>query len=382
MKATPQPDPSVPFDDAIALAGAGRHADAVLRALEIAGESPHEARAAAAAQALARIARLADSAGDLSAADRALEHAIILRPRYADLHFQYGALLVQRGRRAEARVELKAALEIHPRYLAARVELAMLDARDGRIGDALSELREVERDRGIAEPHSFQQGLQSLERADWDAAEAQFRRAVRGSHPSLDRQLERYRDLMAVGDPERAAEVLHEAVDRYEAYPDLHALLGACELRPQPFRRRAVLVRARARTQSGFPRRARPDGARARCAGRPRRRERATGARPSGRARNTRRLWSSRIAGCRAAVPRANRKLANGLDLGSRRVEPSEVSGRFWSWSFTGRTVHGAWHRQVVQRPTRLRIHLGGRAGSFRPSFLDRRKRVSHASRG
>lgn len=235
MKATPQPDPSVPFDDAIALAGAGRHADAVLRALEIAGESPHEARAAAAAQALARIARLADSAGDLSAADRALEHAIILRPRYADLHFQYGALLVQRGRRAEARVELKAALEIHPRYLAARVELAMLDARDGRIGDALSELREVERDRGIAEPHSFQQGLQSLERADWDAAEAQFRRAVRGSHPSLDRQLERYRDLMAVGDPERAAEVLHEAVDRYEAYPDLHALLGACELRLSHF---------------------------------------------------------------------------------------------------------------------------------------------------
>ncbi|MGH7742344.1 MAG: tetratricopeptide repeat protein [Candidatus Eiseniibacteriota bacterium] len=230
MKGTPQPDPSVPFDDALELASAGRHADAVMRALEIAGESPEESRAATAAQVLARIARLAEAAGDLASSDRALEHAIILRPRYADLHFQYGALLAQRGRRAEARRELDAALDIHPRYLAARVELAMLDAREGRIGEALAELRNVQRDRGIAEPHTFLQGLQSLERADWDAADAQFRRAVQGSHPRLDRQLERYRELMSEGNPERAAEVLREAVERHESYPDLHALLGACEL--------------------------------------------------------------------------------------------------------------------------------------------------------
>lgn len=230
MKATPQPDPSIPFDDALALANAGRHADAVMRALEIAGESPQESRAAAAAQVLARIGRLAESSGDLPAADRALEHAIILRPRYADLHFQYGALLVQRGRRTEARRELEAAIEIHPRYLAARVELAMLEAREGRIGEALSALREVQRDRGIEEPHTFQQGLQSLERADWDAADAQFRRAVGGSQPRLERQLERYRELMMEGNLERAADVLREAVDRHESYPDLHALLGASEL--------------------------------------------------------------------------------------------------------------------------------------------------------
>jgi tetratricopeptide (TPR) repeat protein len=230
MKATPQPDPSLPFDDALELAAAGRYADAAMRALEVAGESPEESRAAAAAQVLARIARLAESADDLSAADRALEHAIILRPRYADLHFQYGALLVQRGRRMEARRELEAALEIHPNYLAARVELAMLEAREGRIGEALCALRDVQRDHGISEPHTFQQGLQSLERADWDAAEQQFRRAVRGSHPRLDRQLERYRELMAEGSPERAADVLRAALEGHERYPDLHALLGACEL--------------------------------------------------------------------------------------------------------------------------------------------------------
>jgi len=230
MKATPQPDPSIPFDEALELASAGRHADAVMRALEIAGQSPEESRAAAAAQVLARIARLAEGNGDLAAADRALEHAIILRPGYADLHFQYGALLVQRGRRAEARRELKAALEIHPRYLAARVELAMLEAREGSIGEALTALSELQRDRGIEEPHTFQQGLQSLEHADWDAADAQFRLAVRGSHPRLDRQLERYRELMGEGNAERAADVLREALEHHESYPDLHALLGGCEL--------------------------------------------------------------------------------------------------------------------------------------------------------
>lgn len=230
MKATPQPDPSIPFDDALELANAGRFADAVMRALEIAGESPEESRAAAAAQILARIARLAETANDLAAADHALEHAIILRPRYADLHFQYGALLAQRGRRAEARRELESAIEIHPRYLAARVELAMLEARDGRIGEALGTLRDLQRDRGIAEPHTFQQGLQSLERADWDAASAHFRQAVRGSHPWLDHQLERYRELMAEGHAEHAADVLREALERHETYPDLHALLGASEL--------------------------------------------------------------------------------------------------------------------------------------------------------
>ena len=230
MKPIPSPDPSIAFEESTALAEAGRFVDAVMRALDLAGTAPDETVAAAAAQALLRIARLAEGAGDLPSADRALEHALRLRPGYADLHFHHGALLVRRGRRSEARHALEAALRMHPGYLAARVELAMLDAREGRIGEALASLREIQRDAKIDEPRAFQQGLRSLERADWEEADALIRRAVQAADPRVEQALDRYRALMSEGAVERAAEVLREALDTFESYPDLHVLLGAAEL--------------------------------------------------------------------------------------------------------------------------------------------------------
>ena len=153
------------------------------------------------------------------------------RPRYADLHFQYGALLVQRGRRAEARRELDAALEIHPRYLAARVELAMLDAREGRIGEAL--IGAARACSAIAASRSRTRSSRASRASSAPTGTPPTRSSAArcaARIPRLDRQLERYRELMAEGSPERAADVLREALERHEAYPDLHALLGACEL--------------------------------------------------------------------------------------------------------------------------------------------------------
>jgi tetratricopeptide (TPR) repeat protein len=231
MKSTPQPDPTLPFELPLTLARDGRFAEAVRETLALAGDSTDETLLAGAAQSLSRIARQAEGAGDLAAAEAALERAVNLRPTWADLHFQYATVLAQRGRLAEARTELRAALAIHPRYLAARVETAMLEAREGRIGEALSALREVQRDTRIEEPHAFQQGLRSLERADWDTADALFRRAVKRTDPRLERQLDRYRTYMAESELERAADVLREALDAHESYPDLHAMLGTSELR-------------------------------------------------------------------------------------------------------------------------------------------------------
>jgi tetratricopeptide (TPR) repeat protein len=229
MRPVPPTDPSAPFEAAIALAESRRFDEARTRALEIASQLPEESRAAA-AQALARIARAAEAAQAMAAADLALEDALRMRPGYADLHFQHGALLARRGRLPEARRALEAALKIHARYLAARVELAMLDAREGRIGEALSALHELQRDSGIEEPRVFQQGMMSLESADWEAADTLLRRAVRGSDPRLERQLEEFRARMGDGAIERAAEVLREALTQHETYPDLHALLGSAEM--------------------------------------------------------------------------------------------------------------------------------------------------------
>src|SRR6267378_2718533 len=236
MKPRPSPDPATRFEPCLEIAESGRFADAVSRVLDLAagdtgaGEAPDDSRAAAAAQALLRIARMAEGGHDAASADRALENARRLRPNYADLHFHHGALLARRGKRVEARRALEAALSRHPRYLAARVELAMLDAREGRIGEALSALREIQRDSKIEEPRAFQQGLSSLERADWEAAEVLMRRAVRGADPKLEQALDRYRALMSKGEAAGAAEVLRDVLEGHESYPDLHVLLGSAEM--------------------------------------------------------------------------------------------------------------------------------------------------------
>src|SRR6516225_9247129 len=100
MKPRPSPDPAARFGPALTLAATGRFADAVVQGIELSKSEagtdaeghpiPDDARATAGAQALARIARLAEAGQDLESADRALEHARRLRPTYADLHFHHG----------------------------------------------------------------------------------------------------------------------------------------------------------------------------------------------------------------------------------------------------------------------------------------------------
>ena len=81
-----------------------------------------EAKAPEAANALGEIATLAEAAGDRGAAERALDAALALRPRYPDLHYRRACLLLRGQRWADARRALEAALIINPRYLAARLD--------------------------------------------------------------------------------------------------------------------------------------------------------------------------------------------------------------------------------------------------------------------
>src|SRR5438876_7463808 len=113
MKPNRSTNPALRFEASIALAEIGRFAEATGMALELAGPERMPAAeecANAAAQALLRIARLAEAGDDLESAALALEGALRLRPRYADLHFHYGVILARRGQRAPARRALEAAL--------------------------------------------------------------------------------------------------------------------------------------------------------------------------------------------------------------------------------------------------------------------------------
>jgi len=231
MSLRPLPPEGSTFEPALALAREGR-LDEALAALSGLVRPDGEGRRhrSAAALAFAHVARVAEGMGDPATAVRALDEALRLAPRYADLHYRRGCVLLAGQQRPGARAALERALEINPQYVAARLELALLDAREGRLGESMVTLRALgEEHRGL-EPRAFQQGLRSLERADWDEAGALLKSAMRLSDPMVEHALDRHRDLVAQGEHARALHMLREAVAAHPGYPDLHYLLGCSEL--------------------------------------------------------------------------------------------------------------------------------------------------------
>jgi tetratricopeptide (TPR) repeat protein len=227
----PSPRPTRPFDDALRAAREGRFARATARIeRDLADESPGPARRVAAVEALGEVARRAEVGGDPAAAADALEAALKLQPDYPDLWLRRSRLLLLLERRAEARRSLDRALALNPRYVAARLERALLDAAEGYIGEALESLRALRTETTVAEPVLFQEGLDSLARAEWEEAGVLLQRALDLQPAPEGGPIERARGLLEAGDPDGAIEVLQAALADHAVWPDLHYLLGSAEL--------------------------------------------------------------------------------------------------------------------------------------------------------
>jgi tetratricopeptide (TPR) repeat protein len=229
MSPRPPETPHNRFETALRLAREGRFAEALAGAERELGEGGDRDREAAAA-ALAEVARAAQAAGDVESAARALDRAIALRPTHADLHYRRACVLLRLKRGSEARTALNRALEINPRYVAARIELAQLDAREGFLGEALGTLRDLSREAPLGESEDFRQGIGRLDRGEWEEAQAHFGRAVESYGDELRRRLQRTDALIEGEDFTRAITELHQAIAEHPAYPDLHAKLGRAEL--------------------------------------------------------------------------------------------------------------------------------------------------------
>ena len=231
MSPRPAELPESEFLNALRIARSQRFAEAMAAVAErVRDRDAREAKAPEAANALAEIAGLAEAAGDRGAAERALDAALALRPRYPDLHYRRACLLLRGQRWADARRALDAALTINPRYLAARLELAMLDAREGMVGDALEVLRSLSGEAGDEERRAFQQGVRRLEQAEWEEADALLRRALRLDSDALEHELRRARELVDQDRARESAAMLRALLPRFAAYPDVHASLGRAEL--------------------------------------------------------------------------------------------------------------------------------------------------------
>ncbi|TMQ64384.1 MAG: tetratricopeptide repeat protein [Candidatus Eisenbacteria bacterium] len=229
---TPRPlDDDSAFEAPLALAREGRHGEAIheaLVALERAPAGPP--RRAMVANALGQIARLAETAGDLESAEHALGEALRTAPGYADLHYQMACVLLLRQKRAEARRSLDAALRINPDYLAARLERALLDAREGLLGEALEALRRLGHQHRVERPRAFRQGLKSLEHADWEEAAMLLRQALHLTEPGSEEVAHEFQQLMEEGKTAAATRLVRDALREHDDYADLHVLLGTAEL--------------------------------------------------------------------------------------------------------------------------------------------------------
>jgi tetratricopeptide (TPR) repeat protein len=213
------------------LARSGRTREACRRIEQVLLGPNRTANAAPAALAFAEVARCAEGAGEIAIAEHALQRATELRPRFADLQHRYACVLVAQGRRLEARRALERALETNPRYVAARVELALLDAQDGLVGEAVRTLQALVEEAPLQDRRAFQQGVARLERADWEGADGLLRRALERPDAELESEIARYHELMREGQCEQALAVVEAMVERHDAYPDLHFLVGTAEIR-------------------------------------------------------------------------------------------------------------------------------------------------------
>lgn len=218
--------------EARALANQGRFAAARRRALSTLAHSaePHPDERAAVAATLAEIAQRAVAANAIDEAEQCLRAALRQRADFADLRHRLAGLLESQQRFEEARVELVEALRINPGYVAARVSLALLDARMGQLGEAMDALRRLEQNRRPAEADSFDRGLRSMQAADWEEAESLLRRAYGLSEGSLDDAIARFMRQAQGGNLAEARAIARELVGVHPDYPDVHYLLGRVEL--------------------------------------------------------------------------------------------------------------------------------------------------------
>jgi tetratricopeptide (TPR) repeat protein len=223
-----EPESHGDYESFVARARAGEIDEAMEQLVAAATAATHRESRARAADALARIGRWAESGGDLERAERAHREAARLAPSFADVHYRLGCVRLAMQRRTEARRNLETALRINPRYVAARVELALLDAREGYLGEALGTLRQLSSEVREEGAGSFGQGLASLEQADWDEAGAHFRQALSVGDASV--AVQEFHARRARGDRAGARQVLHGALATNDDFADLHCLLGTVEL--------------------------------------------------------------------------------------------------------------------------------------------------------
>lgn len=222
--------PKDPFFEAVDLINRGDFAGALPRLSALLESRDSAIRAKARLYVCEAHLQLGDqiAATDPAGALRHYAAASSLQPRFADLHHKVGTMNLRLGQLAEAEPAFRRALEINPRYFAARLSLAEALVGLHQESLALVELRRLEE---FCPPlyremlHDLQAGCAQGDAQPFASNFAEIRRL-------MPTRLDAARDVAVAairrGEPETAERTLKDLVEEYPQFPDLHHLLGLC----------------------------------------------------------------------------------------------------------------------------------------------------------
>lgn len=227
--------PRSAFGRALAAYNRGEFDNAATLFEDVLGPAPESASSdvlACASETYLELAQARDAAGDAAGAVRAIERAIELRPRYADVQLRLGRLCERQDQPQRAREAYLRALEINPRYFEARLSLArLLMQLEDRTG-ALVQLHEAARSGPAAAVDDLRRMLADLPGTDTASPTVRPRLTAKidallaGAPSPVSAGLERARAALRAGDNGAAILELRTLLRAHPDFPDLHNLLG------------------------------------------------------------------------------------------------------------------------------------------------------------
>ena len=174
------------------------------------------------AGALGRLGHAATARGDLSEALSVLSEAVVLRPRYADLHMALAIVHEALGQYAKRNEEVEAALRINPNYGTAVLYQASMMMISGDHANGLARaVQAVSLDRRL-ETNVFREAIALADAGDWEKASHKLREVRPTGQDDPDFLAMRGDRMMTLDRYEDAAESFRHAIELTPGYPDLH----------------------------------------------------------------------------------------------------------------------------------------------------------------
>jgi len=227
----PDDDPEGPaWDEVLALRRAGRPEEAKAALDRLCGSDPrtleHVQVRGLRALIVADLSETRSMAGDVVGAIALLEQALVDAPRFPDLHHRLGLLRLRARDVRGARAAFEQAVRLAPGYAAPRLELALIEARDGRLGESLELLRRLAEGRTARGKDEFERGLERLAEADWEGGGEALRRAFGLAGDDVDARLREIAARLEAGRSGEALALARVVLAAHPQFPDAHLALA------------------------------------------------------------------------------------------------------------------------------------------------------------